>query len=71
MDYSPKESVGRGTGVVLFGFLAGIGLGAPLMGFSVDRFGVYTPGWVVVALLFALGAVVAGRVHRAGTLAVS
>lgn len=69
MDYSPNESVGRGTGVVLFGFLTGVGLGAPLMGLSVDRLESYTPGWVTVTILFAIGAIVAGGVHRTGSLA--
>jgi hypothetical protein len=39
------------------------------MGLSVDRLGEYTPGWIVIVILFAAGAVVAGRVHRTGTLA--
>jgi MFS family permease len=69
MDFSAPELVGRGTGVVTLGFLSGIGLGPPLMGLSVDRLGVYTPGWVVVATLFVAGAVVAGQVHRTGSLA--
>jgi predicted MFS family arabinose efflux permease len=69
MDYSAPELVGRGTGAVMLGFLTGIGVGPPLMGLSVDRLGVYTPGWVVIVLLFLAGAVVAGRVHRTGTLA--
>lgn len=69
MDYSAPELVGRGTGVIMLGFLTGIGIGPPLMGLSVDRLGVYTPGWIVILLLFLAGAVVAGRVHRTGTLA--
>lgn len=69
MDYSVPESVGRGTGLAMLGFLGGIGLGAPLMGFSVDRLGVYTPGWLVLAGLFAMSTVVAVRIHRTGTLA--
>ncbi len=69
MDFSPQQLVGKGTGLVQLGFLGGVGLGAPLMGLSVDRFGVYTPGWITVALLFAVGAAVAGLVHRTGTLA--
>jgi MFS family permease len=64
MDYSAPELVGRGTGLIMLGFLTGIGLGPPLMGLSVDRLGAYTPGWVVVTALFALSATVAGRVHR-------
>ena len=69
MDYSAPELVGRGTGLAMLGFLAGIGLGAPLMGLSVDRLGVYTPGWLIVLTLFSVSAVVAGRIHRTGTLA--
>jgi MFS family permease len=69
MDYSAPELVGRGTGAVMLGFLTGIGVGPPLMGLSVDRLGVYTPGWIVIVLLFMIAAVVAGRVHRTGTLA--
>ncbi len=53
----------------MLGFLTGVGLGAPLMGLSVDRLGVYTPGWLVLATLFTISAVVAGRIHRTGTLA--
>ena len=69
MDYSLPELVGRGTGLAMLGFLTGIGIGAPLMGLSVDRLGSYTPGWVVLASLFFVCAVVAGRIHRTGTLA--
>ncbi|MGH8950220.1 MAG: MFS transporter [Acidimicrobiia bacterium] len=69
MDFSDPELVGRGTGLTMLGFLTGVGLGAPLMGLSVDRLGVYTPGWLVLAVLFSLSAVVAGRIHRTGTLA--
>lgn len=69
MDYSVPELVGRGTGLAMLGFLTGVGLGAPLMGFSVDRLGVYTPGWLVLAGLFAMSTAVAVRIHRTGTLA--
>ncbi len=69
MDYSSPELVGRGTGLTMLGFLMGIGIGAPLMGLSVDRLGVYTPGWIALSLLFLASAVVAVRVHRTGTLA--
>jgi predicted MFS family arabinose efflux permease len=69
MDYSSPQLVGRGTGLAMLGFLTGIGLGAPLIGLSVDRLGVYTPGWIAFAALFAISAVVAGRIHRTGTLA--
>ncbi|MGH8872729.1 MAG: MFS transporter, partial [Acidimicrobiia bacterium] len=69
MDYSTPQLMGRGTGLAMFGFLTGLGVGPPLMGLSVDRLGAYTPGWVVIASLFATSAVVAGRIHRTGTLA--
>jgi len=69
MDYSPADLVGRGTGLVMLGFLTGIGVGAPLMGLSVDQLTVYTPGWIVVASFFVMSAFVAGKIHRTGTLA--
>jgi predicted MFS family arabinose efflux permease len=70
MDLSPEGGVGRGTGVVLLGFLLGFGFGAPLMGLSVDASGTYSPGWLVVAALFASGSIMARRVRAASTLAV-
>lgn len=69
MDFSSPESVGKSTGLAMLGFLSGVGLGAPLMGLSVDRLGTYTLGWISFAALFALSALVGGRIHRTGTLA--
>ncbi len=69
MDFSPPELVGRGTGVVLLGFLLGIGAGAPLMGLSVDRLGVYGPGWAGVGVLFVVCVFVARKIHETITLA--
>jgi predicted MFS family arabinose efflux permease len=69
MDYSPLGLVGRGTGLVQLGFLLGLAVGAPLMGFSVDRLGVYWPGWMTVAALSIGCAFIAGRVRTASTLA--
>jgi predicted MFS family arabinose efflux permease len=63
MDFSPAELVGRGTGLVLLGFLLGVGAGAPLMGLSVDRLGAYGPGWVGVGLLFVGCFFVAGKIQ--------
>ncbi len=51
----PTSLAGRGSGVVLFGFLGGLGVGAPLVGWSVDSLGTYTPGWVAVTVLFGAG----------------
>ncbi|MDP9494860.1 MAG: MFS transporter [Actinomycetota bacterium] len=71
MDYSPVGLVGRGTGLVQLGFLLGIGIGAPFMGLSVDRLGVYWPGWLAVAILCLSCAVVAGRIQKASILVAS
>ena len=49
----PSRDVGRASGLVMFGFLAGLGLGAPVFGFSVDRLGSYTPGWLAASAVFA------------------
>ena len=59
----PTSLAGRGSGVVLFGFLGGLGMGAPLVGWSVDTLGTYTPGWTAITLLFAVGFWVMGRVR--------
>lgn len=69
MDFAPHESVGRGTGVVLFGFLLGLAAGAPLMGFSVDSLDSYVAGWFGTALLLALSGLIARKIpsRRAGS----
>ena len=69
MDFSPPRMVGKGTGVVLLGFLLGLAFGAPLMGLSVDTLGTYVPGWLASAALLAVGAVIAGKIPGSGTLA--
>jgi hypothetical protein len=51
----PASRAGRGSGIVLLGFLAGLATGAPLFGWSVDVLGTYTPGWLVVGGVFAAG----------------
>lgn len=71
MDFSPPSLVGKGTGVVLLGFLLGMASGAPLMGLSVDTLGTYVPGWLASAGLLTAGAVIAGRIPGSGTLAES
>lgn len=62
MDLSPPGMVGKGTGVVLLGFLTGLAVGAPLLGLSVDWLGTYVPGWIASALLLGTCAVIAGRI---------
>lgn len=46
---------GKGSGVMLAGALGGGGVGAPLLGWSVDHLGVYTPGWLAVTGVFMAG----------------
>ena len=51
----PMARAGQGTGLVLLGFLCGLGAGAPLFGLSVDILGSYLPGWLTVTGLYAAG----------------
>ena len=60
----PSATAGRASGVVLFGFLAGLGLGAPIFGWSVDALGTYLPGWLAAAALFGAGWFVALSLPR-------
>jgi MFS family permease len=68
MEFSPKGMVGKGTGLVLFGFLLGLAVGPPLMGLSVDVWGTYVPGWLATAFLLALSAVVSFKVPSGSTI---
>ena len=71
MDLSPKGTVGRGTGVVLLGFLFGSAAGTPLLGLSVDLLGTYGPGWIGVTVLHATTILIAFKIPRGGTLPAS
>ena len=51
----PSTLAGRGSGVVLLGFLLGLGVGSPAMGWSVDTLGSYQPGWAAIGVLFVAG----------------
>ncbi|HEX7100078.1 MAG TPA: MFS transporter [Acidimicrobiia bacterium] len=51
MELSPPGAAGRGSGVMMAGFLGGVALGAPVFGATVDLTGTYLPGWIVVAVL--------------------
>lgn len=66
MDYSPAHMVGRGTGRVLFGFLLGLGIGAPLMGLSIDLFNTYLIGWAAISVIFVVAALLTGRIQPPG-----
>jgi MFS family permease len=48
------EQAGRASGIVLRGFLAGLGLGAPLYGWTVDTTGSYTLMWWISLAAFVL-----------------
>lgn len=52
----PARLAGRASGVVMLGFLSGLGIGAPLLGYSVDVFADYRPGWITAMVLFIVGA---------------
>lgn len=69
MELVPVASVGKGTGVVLLGFLLGYSIGSPLMGYSVDSFDSYVPGWSAVAVLMLASSAIALRIPQRGTLA--
>ena len=66
----PTTTAGRGSGVVLLGFLFGLAVGAPAFGFSVDRLGSYVPGWIGIGAVF-LSALLATRAEPVGTGAAS
>ena len=51
-------ATGRASGIVLFGFLTGLGIGPPVFGAIVDRTGSYDYMW----LLSAIAAIAAGAV---------
>lgn len=56
MDEAGSLATGRASGIVLFGFMTGLGAGAPVFGAVVDRFG-YAEMWLLsgaVALLTLL-----------------
>ncbi len=60
IQQSPVATAGRASGVVLAGFLTGLGAGAPLFGWWVDQAGGYRTGWLVVGVLFAASIPVLG-----------
>ena len=58
-----RAATGRASGIVVFGFLTGLGIGPPIFGAIIDRTGSYTPMWLVAiaASGLALGTVIAWR----------
>jgi cyanate permease len=51
-----REAAGRASGIVLFGFLAGLGMGPPLFGWIVDSTGSYSIVWWLAAFASVGGA---------------
>ena len=47
----PKADAGRASGAVMFGFLGGLAIGAPIAGLVVDSTGSYQPVWIAGAVL--------------------
>jgi MFS family permease len=56
MNATGSAATGRASGVVLLGFLAGLGLGPPIYGAIVDRYG-YRPMWLLSVTVAALATV--------------
>lgn len=55
-----QPDAGRATGRLILGFLVGLTLGGPVVGWSIDNFG-YAPAWIASAILAAGGAVAVAR----------
>lgn len=68
MEFSPEGMVGKGTGLVLFGFLFGLAVGAPLLGWSVDFWGTYAPGWIATAALLGASGLIAFKIPPGSTI---
>jgi predicted MFS family arabinose efflux permease len=51
-----RGAAGSASGIVLFGFLAGLGFGPPLFGWIVDSTGSYTTVWLLAAAASLAGA---------------
>lgn len=64
MELSPPGAAGRGSGIMMTGFLGGMAVGAPLMGASVDILDSYRPGWVAVVGLGLIAAWVAHDIQE-------
>ncbi len=54
----PTSQSGQASGVVLFGFLGGLSVGAPIVGFLVDATDSYQSSWALLGLVALVGAAV-------------
>lgn len=55
----PRAQAGKASGAVMFGFLGGLSVGAPIAGLLIDATDSYQPVWIGALALAALSAVVA------------
>lgn len=53
-NLSGSAAAGRGTGIILTGFLAGLGIGPPILGWVLDQTESYTLVWMIEIAVFAL-----------------
>jgi predicted MFS family arabinose efflux permease len=65
IDRLPQRAAGAASGTVMFGFLVGLGIGAPAFGRSVDATGAYRVGLVASAALHVAGLAMAVTLRRA------
>jgi MFS family permease len=60
IHHAGDARAGRGSGIVMLGFLIGLGVAPPIMGWSVDQFGTYVWVWAMAILALLLAAVLSG-----------
>jgi predicted MFS family arabinose efflux permease len=65
IDRMPSQHAGSASGVVMFGFLVGVGGGAPPFGWAVDATGSYAAGLLAVAVAHLASARVARTLRDA------
>jgi MFS family permease len=59
MSESGAARAGRASGVVMLGFLTGLGLGPPIYGWTVDQTGAYDAMWLLASALSVVGFIMA------------
>lgn len=59
-----RSRAGQASGTVMFGFLGGLAVGAPIAGLIVDATNSYQPVWVAASVMALLAAVVAQFAQR-------
>jgi predicted MFS family arabinose efflux permease len=65
IDRLPERAAGAASGIVMFGFLVGLGVGAPAFGWSVDLTGAYQVGLIAAAVTNVAGFATALALGRA------